>query len=225
MTACGCLINKSHARIREVARVVGLLVAGFPAVERGRLHYRNLEKESVAALRKGFGDFALLVPITAAMQAALQWWLDIVATQVRRVFKSGTDVDLCTDASNLGWGALLLHRLASGGWSVVVRSQHINALELKAIFLALPTFGLELPGKHVRVFCDNTTAISYVNEMGAMNSGACTVIAIQIWDWCAAHDAWVTCSHIPGQENKEADTASLQVTDRHEWQLNVHIFR
>ena len=58
-----------------------------------------------------------------------------------------------------------------------------------------------------------------------MKSDARNDIAIQIWDWCAANDAWVTCSHIPGKENKEADTASRQVNDRHEWQLNVYIFR
>lgn len=225
VTACRLLINKSHARIREVARVIGLLVAAFPAVELGKLHYRQLEKEKIAALQKGYGDFELLMPITDAMKADLHWWLDNVTTQVRRIFHSGTEVDLYTDASNLGWGGHLHQRSTSGGWSEDERLLHINALELKAILFALQAFGLELYGKHVRVFCDNTTALSYVNEMGGMKSDACNEIAIQIWDWCVTNGAWVTCSHIPSKENTAADTASRLVNDRHEWQLNVHIFR
>ena len=105
------------------------------------------------------------MPITDGMKADLQWWLDNVATQVRRILKSGTEVDRYTDASNLGWGGHLHQQSTSGGWSVVERSLHINALELKAIFLALQAFGLEIYGKHVWVFCYYTTAISYVDEM------------------------------------------------------------
>ena len=41
VTACRFLINKSHARIRKVARVIGLLVAAFRAVELGKLPSRH----------------------------------------------------------------------------------------------------------------------------------------------------------------------------------------
>ena len=110
-------------------------------------------------------------------------------------------MDLCTDASNLGWGGHLHLRSTSSGWSDAVRLLHINALELKALFFALQAFGLELYGTLVRVFCDNTTALSYVNEMGGMKSEACNEIAIQIWDWCVANGAWVSCSHLTGKVN------------------------
>ncbi|MPD00508.1 hypothetical protein E2C01_095983 [Portunus trituberculatus] len=61
--------------------------------------------------------------------------------------------------------------------------------------------------------------------MGGIKLAVCKDIVIQIWDWCVANGAWVTCSHIPGKENTAADTASRIINDRHEWQLNVHIFR
>ena len=44
---------------------------------------------------------------------------------------------------------------------------HINALELKAIKLALYSYlPLNSGVKHVRIKSDNTTAISYINKKG-----------------------------------------------------------
>ena len=101
---------------------------------------------------------------------------------------------------------------------------HINALELKASFLVLQTFRLDIKRKHIKVFCNNTTAMNYVNEMGGTESPICNGITTTIWDWCVANDAWITCSHILGKENTMADVVSCIVNDRHEWKLNVHIF-
>ena len=86
------------------------------------------------------------MPVTDAMKADLQWWLDNVT------FYSGSEVDLYTGASTFGWGGPLPQRSTSGGWSEDERLLHINALELKAILFTLQAFGLELYGKHVRVF-------------------------------------------------------------------------
>ena len=91
----------------------------------------------------------------------------------------------------------------------------INALELKAILFTLRTFAQELTCKHVKVFYDNTTAVTYVNEMGGPKSQACNDIAVRIWDWCIKHNAWVTCSHIPGTDNQIADAASRKFNNRH----------
>ena len=102
---------------------------------------------------------------------------------------------------------------------------HIDALELKAIFLSLPMFRRDLVGKHMKVFYDNTTAINYVNEMGGTKSSVCNALATEIWDWCLAHNAWVTCSHIPGKDNTIADMQSRTINDRHEWKLNENVFQ
>ena len=223
--ACQQLLGKSRDRIREVARVTGLLVAAIPAVEMGKLHYRQLEKEKIAALRLVGGNFDSWMNVTVGMRTDLNWWVDNVSTQVRKIFRPGPDVDLYTDASNLGWGGHLHHRSTGGGWSLEERSLHINALELKAILLVLQTFQLDLRGRHIKVFCDNTTATTYVNEMGGTKSLACNDIATDIWDWCISNNAWITCSHIPGRENLQADLASRVVNTRLEWKLNVQVFR
>ena len=44
---CKCLRQKSTAKIKDVARVIGLIVSAFSAVELAPLHYRILEKENI----------------------------------------------------------------------------------------------------------------------------------------------------------------------------------
>ncbi|XP_071518361.1 uncharacterized protein [Panulirus ornatus] len=101
---------------------------------------------------------------------------------------------------------------------------HINAKELKAISLVVRSFASLLKG-HVRVFCDNTTAVTYVNEMGGTRSSLCNGICRDLWEWCAVNDIWLTCSHVPGKVNLMADAASRTFNDRHEWKLNEELFR
>ena len=54
---CSLLRNRERAKIREVARVVGLIVSLFSAVKFGPLHYRDLEKQTILALKCSRGDF------------------------------------------------------------------------------------------------------------------------------------------------------------------------
>jgi hypothetical protein len=48
---------KTRTSIREVARVIGLLVSRFSAVDYGKLFYRNLERAKVEALKNVKGNF------------------------------------------------------------------------------------------------------------------------------------------------------------------------
>jgi hypothetical protein len=47
---CQKLISKKQATIREVARVLGLIVSSFSGVDYGQLFYREIEVEKIQAL-------------------------------------------------------------------------------------------------------------------------------------------------------------------------------
>lgn len=49
---CKKLYLKDQDKIRNVAKVIGLIVSSFSAIEIGKLFYRNLEKEKIEALKK-----------------------------------------------------------------------------------------------------------------------------------------------------------------------------
>lgn len=122
--------------------------------------------EKIEALKVQCGDFDRRMAITTGMKFDLQWWTANIFSQDRKIFRTGTNIDLFTDASSLGWGGHLDQMTTCGSWSLQEKRLHINALELKAIFLVLHTFRRALKGKHIKVFSDNTTVLAYVNEMG-----------------------------------------------------------
>jgi len=118
-----------------------------------------------------------------------------------------------TDASLCGWGAKLENSKIGGRWNGSECEYHINVLELLAIFYALKAFQEQLQTKHVKIFSYNTTAVSYINSMGGIKSLDCDRVTVNIWEWCIEHNIWLTCSHIPGSENVDADEASRKFKD------------
>lgn len=54
-------------------------------------------------------------------------------------------------------------------WSVSKSHLHITELELKAVHFAVQAFGDRLKNKHVKILCDNSTTVAYINAMGAQN--------------------------------------------------------
>ena len=102
--------------------------------------------------------------------------------------------------------------------------EQINDLELKAIKIGIYTYCKNKDFLHVRVKCDNATAISYVNNMGDMKSQTCNNIACRIWDFCTKTQLWVSAVHIQGTINIEADKQSRVMKDATEWKFNLALF-
>ena len=85
-----------------------------------------------------------------------------------------------TDASDSGWGITCVtdNSLESQGvWSAEQQSLHINVRELYVAFICLTIFCPEMSEVHICFHLDNSTAVSYVNQMGGMKSLACDTVA------------------------------------------------
>ena len=54
---CSKLRKKNVVSIRVFARILRLMVSTFTAVEYGPLHYRNIAREKIEALKSSRGDF------------------------------------------------------------------------------------------------------------------------------------------------------------------------
>jgi ribonuclease HI len=225
ISGCKSLLKKPTATIREVAKIIGLIVASFSAVEYGKLHYRQLEINKIYALQKSYGNYDSLMEITNDMKTELHWWIENLSLQVRHIFKKPVEIEMYTDASRLGWGAKLGKCKIGGRWNNTETNYHINALELLAINYALKAFKDNLQDKHVKIFTDNTTAVNYINSMGGIKSPVCNNISVDIWTWCISRNIWLTCTHIAGSDNIEADAASRCFKDHLEWKLDTNIFQ
>ena len=88
----------------------------------------------------------------------------------------------------------------------------------------MQAFGDRLKNKHVKLLCDNSTTVAYINAMGGTKSPRCNQIAYDVWDCCVHSNTWLTATHIAGVENTEADKESRLFNDRTEWTLKREIF-
>ena len=50
-------LGKCKISLRELARILGNIVASFPALTYGPLHYRHLEREKITGLKHHAGNF------------------------------------------------------------------------------------------------------------------------------------------------------------------------
>ena len=56
----------------------------------------------------------------------------------------------------------------------------------------------------IKVFCDNSTAVAYINNLGGMVPSL-HAVSKSIWEWCFAHHCLIEAYHISGSSNIQAD--------------------
>ena len=110
-----------------------------------------------------------------------------------------------------------------GSWSTADQSLHINILEMKACEIGIHTFCKELKNVHVRLYTDNTTSCSYINNYSGKISNL-DEISRRLWFWCIERHIHISAYHIAGVTNKQADKLSSSGNDDLEWALDANIF-
>ncbi|XP_041469922.1 uncharacterized protein LOC121419534 [Lytechinus variegatus] len=222
------LLRKSIVTIRQLACFIGKVVATLPACEHGKMHYRALERDKICNLRTHRGNYDASVTLTVAAKENLVWWKENIQSAIRHLNRRKPDIELSSDASGSGWGGTDNKAQCGGRWKQsesLANGNNINYLELLAAFFTLKAFCKDKRGIHVLMRIDNTTAVSYINEMGGIKSKECDELAQILWNWCIEHDIWVTAAHLPGVENVIADRRSRHFRDETEWMLNPKLFR
>lgn len=214
--------------IRELASIIGLCVAAFPAVLFGPLYYRNMEKDKVLNLRKNRGNFEKKMKLAKTSIVELEWWENNVQDAFGLVDNShgNPDLTIFTDASKEAWGVFCDLGKTNGGWSLSEKDLSINALELKAILYGIRALIMHsnIILRHLRVMTDNTTAVHCINNMGTSHSDHCNDIAFEIWKCCREMGTWISAAHVPGKHNIEADFLSRNINMDAEWMLNPTLF-
>ena len=226
ITLCKQIREAHTITIRFLAKVIGNLVACFPAVTYGQLFYRQLEYIKVKELsfNKGNYDAELMVP--NSMKTIMVWWIKNLPTASSYINKGNPTLTLETDASLTGWGASCENNHTGGAFVEldIGDTLNINLLELKAIQFGILAFQERIKcHRHILIRSDNTTAVAYVKNMGGRKR-ECNQVARDIWLWCMENDIWITITYIPGVENITADFESRKTNDRTEWMLDTKVF-
>ena len=143
-------------------RSIGDQFISLPAVQYGKLHYRRLETDKNTALKLAKGNYHTTMCLSPAAKADLIWWADNVLESSNPISPEKIDIEISCDASKKGFGAVCNKVPTQGLWTTEVQSKHINELELLAVKFAPKVFEPQLSEKHVKIFSDNTTAVSYI---------------------------------------------------------------
>ena len=106
--------HRSSVKIRELAAIVGRLVAAFPGSQFGPLFYRGLEARKQLGLQNCKGNFEASVSLDSTCKAELSWWIHQLLHMSKPILFANPRYQLYTDASNTGWGAHLKATIPQG---------------------------------------------------------------------------------------------------------------
>ena len=217
------LLQSELLPVRDLACLIGTLVATRPAVWTGPLHYRALQDLKIQTLRQHV-SYQTLISLSPEARADLQWWLSDLSHNCSAVIvKPEASIVIESDASMLGWGAVCQGVTTGGRWTSEEAGFHINWLELQAIFLALQSFLKDKTNVSVLIRSDNRTAIAYLNKMGSPTRSQLCRLALKIWQWCLIRQISPHAEYLAGKDNVLADWESRH-HDSSDWQLLPSVF-
>lgn len=211
--------------IRELSKLIGVLTAACPAVSYGWSYTKTLERQKYLALQK-YEDYEAKIKLTEVILPDLHWWernISLTYNLLRPHKKFG--LEIYTDASRTGWGAVCNNQRANGAWKDEELSFHINYLELLAVYLGLKCFANIHSNCSILLRVDNTTAISYVNRMGGVRFPHLNNLTKIIWQWCETRNIYLFASYINTKDNVEADEESRKLNIDTEWELSNSAFQ
>ena len=221
---CRTLLTKPrHIRIREVASLVGTLIAYSTGTKWGRLYYRSVERDKIKALKTNAGDFDKPMCLSDNAIDCISWWLTSDVLHPANFLGNKPDVVITSDASKLGWGGHRGSSTTGGRWNGEEANLHINYLELKAFWLTLQSLASDYTDITISAKLDNTCAISYLRNQGGIHEHL-DRLAKTIWLWCKSRDIWLLPSYIPGALNCLADKKSRVFQDNTEWSLQASVY-
>lgn len=152
------------------------MVSIFPASTYGSLYFRNLEAYKTVSLKKFVGNYDKHIILSRKCKEEILWWKENILTMSKAINIPPISHEISYDASLTGWGCMFRKQKAWGHWCKT-SDDHINVLEMKAILLGLKSFKNHFFHSHIKIYSDNTTAITVINKMGTSHSNDCNEMA------------------------------------------------
>ena len=217
---CAILIKTRVCSKRDLASIIGSMVATKRAIAPAPLHYRGLQR----VLNDCKEDWDSQVHLEENAVLDLKWWINPNFRHTKSsIVIQEPSVILYTDASEQGWGAHCGENQTRGVWSPSQKMQHINVLEITAILLAMQDLTSNLKNVCMLIKSDSMSALAYIRKKGGVKNLEMFLIAKQIWEFAMQRNISILVQHIPGKMNVQADTLSRQ-KDRSDYQLNPKVF-
>ena len=204
-------------------RLLGHLSSLTLLVKGGMLRMRSLQ----IRLRSkwNFRDDCLRISWDPLCQEDLLWWSWAIQQ------REGVDLSLpvpdlsfYSDASDVGWGAIVGEHQLSGVWTPSRRELSINLREMMAVQNGLLQFSSLLRGKTIALFCDNVTTVAYLRRSGGTRSQVLFLKAREILLWVESMQITILSQFIQGSLNTRANLLSRpNLVIGSEWTLHQEV--
>ena len=155
-------LRAGFIKARFLARICGQIISFSKAIIPSKLLVRNLY-----CLLRSRTCWDSVLHLDEACTSDMKWWLSAFKSwNGCSVLQHSTDIQITTDASATGWGAICGRHEASGLWNVNQIYEHSNYRELMTVVLALKSFKPYIEGKTVQLLSDNIVTVAYINHLG-----------------------------------------------------------
>lgn len=144
--------------------------------------------------------------------------------------KSSIDLDLFTDASNLGWGGALVSTdnicFTNGTWSQHEEILHINIKELLACIHSIKHFKDKLRDKVVLIHIDSKVTKAWISKQGSIRNQLAHDYISELILLKRKHNIQIHTRWIRGKNNRIADSLSRDFSPIHpETTLNEQFYK
>lgn len=202
----------------EAKQLLGKLSFAANAVSLGLLHCRIIQMSAkYLPVNQKYKMFLLQNQV----KVELHWWLKNVS-QPSMLQGSPPSAFIATDASDVGWGAIVNGKKLSGRWNNSQKQWHCNQKELWTVFIVLQMQREQLQRKTIIIQTDNRTAASYIRKQGGTKSRILFIMASKILKFAQENQMTLIPKYLPGRYNGLADSLSRHKSHQ-EWHLDHRI--
>ena len=113
------ILSRNNCKIREVARLLGLMTSYATALHFGRLFTHHLDIQKIDALREADGNYDGKMTLDVTSRDDINCWITHLDSEFTYIKTPEPSVTLCTGTSLDGWGGHILGGSSTGGkWKV-----------------------------------------------------------------------------------------------------------
>ena len=202
-------LGKKVCKKRGLLSLIGLLSFACKVVKPGRIFLRRLI--SLGTTMHSLEDTCVL---SSDAILDIEWWgkfLEVWNGKSLIVSNTKIDIQIFTDASNLGMGGVCNRMWFSTAWPKKYKDKHINILELFGVAAAICTWLEDKNNINVLIYTDNKNIVD-IWYSGSTQCKDMMDIIRYLFFFTAKRNINVQLQHIYGYNNTAADLLSrLQV--------------
>ncbi|KAK3086988.1 hypothetical protein FSP39_000072 [Pinctada imbricata] len=205
-------LNMRKMTLRQLQSLIGLLNFACIAVTPGRAFLRR-----IIDLTIGLAKLHFFRRITTDAKDDLRAWALFIENFngkgliLEDKWKSSETLNLYTDASNLGFGAVFNDQWFYHAWHASWENYHITIKELFPIVLALEVFAAQIANSKIIFHSDNLAVVHIINKQTSKDKTIMKLVR-RLVVCILKHNVVFKACHIPGVLNVAADKLSrLQV--------------